>query len=353
MIWTYLIYSIVLSSLRRWYRPIKRAKVFPFISIVIPTYNEEEVIKEKIANTKTLDYPKNRVELLVIDSNSTDKTVEVAKELSGIKIAEEEVRLGKSHSINKALKIVSGEVVIITDADCFALDEKLLVYVAENFADESVGAVAGIPEFSGTKNLFISRGLSKNSLNIMVNESQLDSIPTGFGEFLAFRKILVEKLDTRCLSDDVDICTQVRSKGYRVIYDPRIKLREYAPDEFKIWYEQTLRRKINTLTTAWHKKNMFFKHKYGFYGMLIMPTALLFHQLTPFFVLASLSTLLVLNPLIAILLSLFTLASCLFFPLMRKFLMMQLVILNAWIFYALGKYKAAWDKEPHSTVALD
>ena len=350
LIWSYGAYLPFFRSLKRFYKPIFKKRYFPFISIVIATYNEEEAIAEKLRNTLSLDYPKDKVEIIIVDSDSQDKTVQVAKRIAkdfqAIKIIEEESRQGKSHALNTSLKKVKGDIVLITDADCFALRKDTLIRLTENFADSSVGAVAAFPEFKSEGKSLIPRSFVRMG-SLATYANLLDSIPTGFGEFLAFRRELVEKLDERCLSDDVDISTQVRKKGFRVVFEPEIQLVENLPREFKYWYKQMVRRKLNTFTTILHRKSMFFNPKYGWYGMLILPTAMLFPNLSPFLIIGSLVSLFAINPIYCFISTLIVVLLSVFSPLVRKFLVLQIVLLHAWFLYLFRRQKAAWEKEPH------
>jgi len=234
---------------------------------------------------------------------------------------------------------------LITDADCLSLRNDALLKMVEDFADLSVGAVAAPIVFSETKKSIVKKGFVRSGNESWIRQSLLDSIVTGFGEFLAFRKELVKMLDLRCLSDDVDISMQVRRKGYRVVAEPEIEMVEPTPDEFKRWYKQTVRRKLNGYTSLWHKKSMLFNPRYGWYGMMILPTSMLFHNLSPFMLLACFLTGFAINTLLPLVLSAILLVSSVFSQLARKFLVIQVIDLNAWALFALRKHKAAWEKE--------
>ncbi len=342
--WTYAFYGIVLRLLSPYYKPIKKGNYEPYISIILPTYNEESIIGKKIDNTQWLTYPIKKREIIVVDSNSTDRTIEEAMKFEGVKIIRENERLGKSHAINTALGEVTGEIILITDADCLSLRRDALLKMVQNFADSSVGAVAAPIIFSEHKDSVIKKGFVRSGKDSWIRPSLLDSIVTGFGEFLSFRKELVTKLDVRCLSDDVDISMQVRRKGYRVIADSEIEMEEPAPREFKEWYSQIVRRKLNGYTSLWHKKSMLFNPRYSWYGMMIMPTSMFFHNLSPFLLLACFFAGFVLNMFLPIVLLTILLVASVFSQLARKFLIIQVIDLHAWTLYALRKHKAAWKK---------
>ena len=101
------------------------------ISIIIPTYNEENVIERKINNTLELEYEGN-IDIIIVDSNSSDNTVQIAQKFKTLKIIEEETRLGKTHALNRALKESTGEIVVITDANGYSTSKNLLIQIAQN-----------------------------------------------------------------------------------------------------------------------------------------------------------------------------------------------------------------------------
>ena len=97
----------------------------PKVSIIIPTYNEAGIIGYKLENTSKITYPKDLFEIVIVDSNSTDDTVKIIRDFSekeknlNIKLLVESERKGKSHALNNALSQCNGEIVIVSDADCF------------------------------------------------------------------------------------------------------------------------------------------------------------------------------------------------------------------------------------------
>ena len=120
----------------------------PKVSIIIPTYNEASIIEYKLENIVKLTYPADLLEIIVVDSDSTDDTVRIIRDFSekekiqNIKILVEGERKGKSHALNYALEYCEGEIVIISDADCFwpsDILEKALPFLS----DPSVGAIGG------------------------------------------------------------------------------------------------------------------------------------------------------------------------------------------------------------------
>ena len=119
-------YVMAMMWLRSDYGPrrITELDVDPsFVSIIIPTYNEAKVIIQKLNNIYSQDYPRNRFEVIIVDSGSTDETVELIHEWVknhrdvNVKVIEEGARMGKAHALNTALRHAKGDIIMITDAD--------------------------------------------------------------------------------------------------------------------------------------------------------------------------------------------------------------------------------------------
>lgn len=133
----------------------------PRVSIVVPTYNEAAHIVERLDNIYAQDYPKSLMEVIVVDSASTDGTVGlVEKWVAGhgglsVKLIREDVRRGKAYSLNHALERAGGDVVVMADADAL-WPSNALTKAVEWLSDPSVGAVSGLYLATAVlRNLFI------------------------------------------------------------------------------------------------------------------------------------------------------------------------------------------------------
>jgi cellulose synthase/poly-beta-1,6-N-acetylglucosamine synthase-like glycosyltransferase len=351
LLWVYVLYGLVLRALKRYFRPVVKGTYYPTLTIIIPAYNEERIIEKKIANTLSLEYPKDRLETIVVDDGSSDNTYEISKRIEGVKTFRIN-RGGKNKAINSGLRMASGEVVVQTDADCFSTKKDALLKLSEDFADPSVGAVTAGVSFLPSKSKFISKFLSGQGIpeqNTSYFESQLDSVSSGMGVFLAFRRELVSELHEECLADDVDISLQVRAKGFRVVYEPELAITTSSPDDLGVWYKQYLRRTLSGLVTLIQHKSMLFNRRLGWYGLVILPTKSLLIHLTPLFCLGCIIPLAILCPTLAAFLVFGFLLLSLFSFLMKKFLIVQVVQLHVFLVYLLGRYGPKyWVKEPRA-----
>ncbi len=233
----------------------------PLISIIIPTYNESGIINYKLANTSKLSYPKDLIELIIVDSNSTDDTAQIVKDFAAkekslnVKLSVEKERLGKSHALNHALTHCKGEIVIISDADCFwpsDILEKALPYLA----DPSVGAIGGPKLLFNSKQTWITRmeeGYLRSANFLRVGESKAGSTVFFEGGFSAFKKEAIEKFDPYGTgSDDCGTIIGVIEKNYRAMLVKEAKFYSSFPATFRGKISIKLRR-INQLVRVFAK----------------------------------------------------------------------------------------------------
>lgn len=141
----YIIYPLLALLLARLFpRPVCKGEITPSATVLIPALNEERVIAAKIENTLSLDYPRDRVGILVISDGSTDRTVEIARryEGRGVTVVEFPERRGKLRALLDAVPRARGDLLVFSDASGM-LRPDALREMASNFADPAVGGVCG------------------------------------------------------------------------------------------------------------------------------------------------------------------------------------------------------------------
>ena len=125
-------------------RPVRRDDITPRVSVIIAAYNEERDIEAKLKNTLALDYPCDRMEIIVASDCSTDQTDEIIRSFGaqGVILRQQPGRFGKTVAQNRAVKISSGEILVFSDATTMYKRDAIRKIV-RNFADPEVGCVAG------------------------------------------------------------------------------------------------------------------------------------------------------------------------------------------------------------------
>ncbi|MEM1797561.1 MAG: glycosyltransferase [Zestosphaera sp.] len=175
----------------------------PKVTIIIPTYNESKLIEKKLDNIYEQDYPKELMEIVVVDSASTDGTPRLVEEWArehpevSVRLLEEPIRRGMNPALNFALKHVPGdtEIVVFTDADSF-WPSRALKEIVKYFADPVVGAVtASILPGGSEGGGEIEERVYRGYYNILrVSESKLHSTPVHNGALVAYRLELIQRI---------------------------------------------------------------------------------------------------------------------------------------------------------------
>ncbi len=264
----------------------------PEVSIIIATYNEEATIEKRLSNLMTQDY-KGDLEVIVVDSASTDRTVELVEDFcksSGLKVTilTEKERMGKAHALNYAFAHSSGEIVVMTDADA-AWTSDTLSRVIANFADRRVGAVTGRQillnpaQSQATKAEATYRSFYET---LRLGESILDTTPIFYGEVAAYRRLLIDKVSEDSMADDSELALKARKRGFRAICDPRVIFYEYAPPSFKSRFIQKVRRGQGLIQLFLREWRFLFNLKYGKFGLIIFPAEFFMHLISPLLLLA-------------------------------------------------------------------
>ncbi len=145
--WALIVYPLLafsFGSLANSRRGIRKAPVTPPLTVIISAYNEETVIHEKIRQTLALDYPADRLEVLVVSDGSTDRTDEIVASYGDprVMLHRAEGRQGKTAAANEGVLRARGEILVFSDATG-VYSKNALRALASNFADPTVGCVAG------------------------------------------------------------------------------------------------------------------------------------------------------------------------------------------------------------------
>ena len=257
---TFLIYILMKGSAKRPWRIKIDNRYRPKVSILVPTYNEETVIRLKLENLTKIRYPRDLMEIIVVDSNSQDQTLKIVNDFVkqhpevNIKILTENERRGKSAALNFALKNCEGEVVIVSDADCFWPSD-ILGKALPFLADSNVGAISGPKILLNAEESWVTKteDFYLNSMNrVRLGESKVYSTLLFEGGFSAYKKEVLESFDPyNTGSDDCGTIVALAEKGYRAIFVPEARFYSAFP---KSWREKIgikLRRANQLVRVLW------------------------------------------------------------------------------------------------------
>ncbi len=226
--------------------PVHKRSIEPTISIVISLYNEEDVISRKIKNLLGLDYPSEKIEILIGSDGSTDKTHNIIHQFSDhrIKLYINSKRQGKMATLNDIVPKANHEIIVFTDARQI-FEKDALKKLVSSFADSKVGCVSGELVFNP------EQGSTAKGVNlywtyekfIRYQESQIHSMLGATGAIYAIRKELFVSGPNNTVLDDMYTPLKIIQKGYRAIFDDTAYAYDHAANDPTEEY----RRKTRTL----------------------------------------------------------------------------------------------------------
>lgn len=279
IIFGYFIYPKVTFYIKK--NPPQKSEHIPNVTILIPTYNEEQTIARKIQNTLTANYPKEKIEVVVIDNGSTDKTVSVAKQFPIILLQSAE---GKIKALNKGLDYAKTDIIIMTDADVEIAKDSILNLVI--YLHNNIGAVNGyvVTIFDKSNSLMKEKEqYKKEDWKLRYKESLIDSTCSLDGKLIAFRKSIFPKFAKNYLTDDYSMTFAIRSKGYRLLVSRSAEVYEVCANNYISEIKQFKRYAIDAIITSFKNIKFLFNPKYGYFGMMTFPFRRFFPPLYPIF----------------------------------------------------------------------
>jgi len=256
VLYVYVAYPLLLkalASLRGFDgRAVETVEFLPDVSLIIPAYNERTVIRRKLENSLAIDYPSDRIEIVVASDGSDDGTEAIVEGYAprGIVLSASSPRAGKISVLNRAVPQARGEIVVLCDANVMFHPDAVRRLVA-HFADPRIGAVTGDVRIQSEDAPFgEGEGFYyKYERFLQSKESELGSTVTVDGGMYAIRKELFRPLPADTILDDFVIGMNVALAGRRVIYDPEILATENATTDVG----QEFRRKVRIVAGAFRE----------------------------------------------------------------------------------------------------
>jgi cellulose synthase/poly-beta-1,6-N-acetylglucosamine synthase-like glycosyltransferase len=244
LVWTHAVYPLAAAALARVRtRPVRGGDALPSVTVVVAAYNEESVIERRIENLRALDYPSDRVEIVVSSDASSDAT-EALAERAGVRVIRNP-RGGKVVAQDHAVRETSGDVVAFTDANSTWAPDALRALV-RSFADPDVAYVCG------RLNVQADDGYNKEGvywryeLGVRAAESRIDSVTGGNGSIYAVRRSEYVEVDPR-FGHDLSLPYLMVQRGRRAVYEPAANAYEKATPTTKDEY----RRKVRMFEHCW------------------------------------------------------------------------------------------------------
>lgn len=245
LVWTHAGYPVFAALLARVApRRVGAADIEPTVTVIVTAYNEEPVIARRIENLLALDYPKDKVTIVVTDDASTDRTAAIALAFPGVQVITN-AKGGKVAAQDAAVRQTASDIVAFTDANSTWAPDALRRLV-RSFADPSVAYVMG------RLNLTSASGDNREGVYwryevwLRAQESTLGSVTGGYGSIYALRRGDYLEVDPR-MGHDLALPYRMVQRGRRAVYEPTANAFE-APTASN---ETEYRRKIRMFEHCW------------------------------------------------------------------------------------------------------
>ncbi len=261
LVYNYFLYPIFLSVYNKLFRNKERYRTDsnyePRVTLVISAYNEEDVIQQKLENSLELEYPLEKLEILVISDASDDRTDEIVNEMSAkhphIRLIRMEQRGGKTIGLNAAVHNASGEVVVFSDANAIYQTDAIRELV-KYFVNDEVGYVVGKALYYEDKDNTASENESlfwKYETYLKELESKFHSVCVGDGAIYSIRKELYQDLAADDIGDFANPLI-IASKSYMGIFNTDAVCYESAAGDYDKEFSRK-RRIVNRSFRAFRK----------------------------------------------------------------------------------------------------
>ncbi|MFY9553505.1 MAG: glycosyltransferase family 2 protein [Blastocatellia bacterium] len=292
----YPILIVVLSRLRE--RPVRKNDILPKVSVIIAAHNEERDIAAKIENTLALDYPDQKLEIIVASDCSTDRTDDIVRDYAnrGVILHRQPERLGKTMAQNSAVDISSGEVLVFTDATTGCRGDALRKIV-RSFADAEVGCVSSQLVYADRSKTSVGSGCrsywSYESL-LREAESRLGSMIGVTGCLYAVRRTNYTPLEHDMCSDFV-IASEIHKKGLRTIDEPEAVSVEKTNNRSRDEFRMRVRIMEQTMSALSRYREVLSIRRHGFFAFQMLSHKVARYAVSAFLLLALISNLLIVS----------------------------------------------------------
>ena len=281
--WTNLGYFLFLKLYSKIYQHTLIVKeFFPTVTIIITAYNEEKRIAEKLESTLELDYPQDKLEIIIVSDGSSDNTIEIVKtfESRKIKFINLKERSGKHFSQWCGIQKAQGEIIVFSDATT-SINPDGIIKLVRNFADPSIGCVSSKDKMISSDSESSGEGVYvKYEMKIRELESVVGSLVGVSGSFFGVRKHLCEQWIKK-MSSDFYLPLITYKKGFRTILEcealGHYEVQKMSDKE----YTRKVRTVVHGLEVLFRFKEILNPFKYGFFAFQVISHKLL-RWLVPF-----------------------------------------------------------------------
>jgi cellulose synthase/poly-beta-1,6-N-acetylglucosamine synthase-like glycosyltransferase len=275
-------------------REVRRAVIEPTVTILVPAYNEADCIANTVSRLIEQDYPRERLQILVVSDGSDDGTDDIVRGFAdrGVELLRQEGRGGKAVALNAAVLHARGEIIVFCDANAQFSSDAVRQFVC-NFADPEVGYVTGQLTLASPGETVSGSGSGayiRYENMVRAAETRVASIIGVNGGVDAIRRSLYSDIPRELITDFV-LPLRVIDSGYRVVYDPAVRSTEVANAELQSEFRMRVRVALRAVQGLVHMKRLLNPLRYPVTAFCLMSHKVLRYMGFVFLVTAALSNL--------------------------------------------------------------
>lgn len=259
----------------------KKIVRYPLFSALVPAYNEEASIRDTLLSLLNLDYPSDKIEIMVINDGSTDQTPQIVQ-----KIIQEfpqrnitllnQLNQGKGNALNHGLQKAQGEFFACLDADSFVSADALKIMLPL-FADAEVAAVCPLLKVKSPRTILQKVQWSEYIINMFYRwlNAKIHSVHVTPGPFSLYRTSIIKKIggyDEHTITEDLEIAIRLQKHHYKILHTFDTTVETVAPTTWRELFRQRVRWYKGSVDNTFVYKKLVFNKKYGDFGMIRMPT---------------------------------------------------------------------------------
>jgi len=270
-------YILGYSKEKRATRPLFAEEELPKVTIIIPAFNEQKSIARTIESISASNYPKGKLEIIVVDDGSKDNTLKIAKRYQSdlIKVYTKK-NGGKGTALNYGIARSKGDIIFSMDADTF-VEPHCVREMTRYFKNPEVMSVTPSMLIHHPKGLLQRIQQAEYLFGLFIRKAftSVNAIHVTPGAFSAYRKTFFEKYgsyDEGNITEDLEMSLRIQYHGYMIEYSPESPAYTIPPNKFKALMIQRRRWYTGLMKNTW-KYRKIISPKYGDLGIFVIPIA--------------------------------------------------------------------------------
>ncbi len=254
----------------------------PFFTVIVPAYNEEASIFKTLESLVNLDYPLEKVEIIVVNDGSKDQTPKIVEEFIKEHPAHKIILLnqknrGKASAMNKGLAMAKGDFFACLDADSFVAPDALQVIIPFFENDHNVAAVCPLLKVKKPQSILQKVQWYEYAVNMFYRflNAKLDCVHVTPGPFSVYKTKVIKDLggyDETTITEDLEIAIRLQKNNYKIAHTFDTVVETVTPASWKKLFWQRIRWYKGSVDNSIRYGHLMFNKNYGDFGMMRMPT---------------------------------------------------------------------------------